>query len=224
MAEKNWAKYIDHTNINPEVTEQDIKKTCQEAKEFGFRGVCVNPKWVKAAAEELKGTNIKLTVLIDPPMGQGSHKDRIVACQKAKQNGASESDVVINVIDVKYERFDKIWDDLKKVCQILPTKVIIGSGFLTDSEIKKASEIVKEAGAICVKTSTFKDPLDHFELLEKARHLRLMRDSAPGLLIKAAGKVRTFEDLKMMVEAGADIIGTSSSAQIMEQAPKKYEE
>ena len=106
----------------------------------------------------------------------------------------------------------------------MPTKVIIGSGFLTDDEIRKASEIVKQAGAICVKTSTFKDPLDHFELLEKARHLKLMRDSAHGLLIKAAGNIRTYDDAKMMIEAGADIIGTSSSVRIMEDASKKHEE
>jgi len=224
MEEKNWAKYIDHTNISPEATSEDIKKTCQETRDYGFRGVCINPEWVKTAGQELEATDIKLTVLIDPPLGEGSHQKRVQACQKAKEDGAKELDIVINVADVKHERYNKVLEDLEEICQILPTKVIIGSGFLTDEEIKKSSEMVKQAGAICVKTSTFKDPLDHFELLEKARHLKLMKESAPGLLIKAAGKIRTFEDLRMMVEAGADIIGTSSSLQIMEQARKKHEE
>lgn len=224
MAEKNWAEYIDHTNINPHATAQDIKKTCQEAKHFGFRGVCVNSEWTKTAANELRGADVILTTLIDPPMGLGLHSERKELCEKAKENGSNEIDIVINVIDIKYGRYDRVLSDLKDICAILPTKVIIGSGFLTDDEIKKASEIVKEAGAICVKTSTFKDPLDHFELLEKARHLKLMRDSAPGLLVKAAGNIRTFDDAKMMIEAGADIIGTSSSVAIVEQAPKKYEE
>lgn len=224
MAEKNWAKYIDHTNINPQASARDIKKTCEEAKHFKFRGVCVNPEWVRTAASELRGADVRLTALIDPPMGLMPHSERIELCEKAKENGANELDVVINVVDIKYGRYDKVLNDLKRICQILPTKVIIASGFLTDSEIKKASEIVKEAGAICVKTSTFKDPLDHFELLEKARHLKLMRDSAPGLLIKAAGNIRIYDDMKMMVEAGADIIGTSSSVAIIDQAPKEHDE
>jgi len=100
----------------------------------------------------------------------------------------------------------------------MPTKVIIGSGYLTDEEIKKASDIVREAGAICVKTATINDPLDSAELPEKAKHVRIMRKSAPGLLIKAAGAIRTLPDLQMMVEAGADIIGTSSGVEIVNQA------
>lgn len=221
---ENIAKVIDHTNINPEAKAEDIKKTCQEAKEYGFRGVCVNPEWVKLVAEELRGTDIIPLVLIDPPVGQSSHEKRVKMCQKAKQDGAQELDIVISVVDVKCERFDKVFQDLKEVCEILPTKVIIGSGYLTDEEITKASELVKKAGAICVKTSTFKDPLDHFELLEKARHLGIMKKAAPGLLIKAAGKIRTLDDLKMMLKAGADIIGTSSSVRIMAEAQKKHEE
>ena len=118
---------------------------------------------------------------------------------------------------MKHEKWDEVLRDLKKISQILPTKVIIGSGYLTDKEIKKASEIVKKAGAICVKTATEKDPLEHRELKEKAYHLKIMREAAPGLLIKAAGKIRTLKDLKIMVKAGADIIGTSSGVEIINE-------
>lgn len=214
------AKTIDHTNIKRGATAEDIKSTCQEAKKYGFRGVCVNPEWVSLAKEELKNTDIKLVVLLDPPMGQSSHEERVAMAKKAVADGADDLDIVINVVDIKYERFDKVLEDLKEICQIGPTKVIIGSGYLTDEEIKRASEITKEAGAVCVKTSTFKDPLDHFELKEKARHLKLMREAAPGLEIKAAGKVRTLADAKMMIEAGADIIGTSSGVEIIKEALK----
>lgn len=214
------ARIIDHTNINLAAKAKDIKKTCKEAKRYGFRGVCVNPKWVKLVKKQLKGTEIKVIILIDPPIGDSPHQERVRACKKAKRNGADELDIVISVPDVKHERWKKVLKELKAICEILPTKVIIGSGFLTDKEIKKASSMVKKAGCACVKTSTAKDPLDRFELKEKARHLKIMKKAAPGLLIKASGKIKTLKDLKMMIRAGADIIGTSSGVKIMREILK----
>jgi len=218
---KNIAKIIDHTNIRKTATKKDIKKTCQEAKKYKFRGVCVNPEWVKFVSEELKDTGIKTVVLIDPPMGLSPHTKRVEIAKQAKKDGADEIDIVMNIIDMKYERYDEILKDLKEICKILPTKVIIGSGYLTDEEIKKASELVKKAGAFCVKTATEKDPLEHIELKEKARHLKIMREGAPGLKIKASGKIRSLKDLEMMVEAGADIVGTSSSVEIMKEYKRR---
>jgi deoxyribose-phosphate aldolase len=233
----NVAKLIDHTNIDPTATAADIKKTCDEAKKYDFRGVDVGTKWVKLVAKELKGTvfhpvksrkagissktklfnRIKVIVLIDPPMGLSSHQARIKMCKKAKADGADELDVVMNIVDLKHERYDKILKDLKAISKILPTKVIIGSGYLTDEEVAKASQIVKKAGAICVKTATEKDPLERREIEEKARHLKIMKKSAPGLLIKASAQIRTIEDVEKMVKAGADIIGTSSGVAIMKK-------
>jgi deoxyribose-phosphate aldolase len=218
---KNIAKIIDHTNINPHAKREDIIKTCQEAKKYDFRGVCVRLEWVKLVAKELKGTGIKTVVLIDPPIGDSPHKKRVKMCKKAKKEGADELDVVMNIVDAKHARWEKILKDLKEICKILPTKVIIGSGYLTDKEIVKASQIVKKAGAICVKTATEKDPLEHRELKEKFFHLRLMRKGAPGLLIKAAGGIRTLKDLKEAIKAGADIVGTSSGVKIMEEILRK---
>ncbi len=214
----NYAKFIDHTNIRRGAKAFDVKKTCQEAKKYGFRGVCVNPQWVKLTKKELKGTNIRVVVLVDPPMGQSSHNKRVAMAKKVKRDGADDLDIVINIVDLKYEKYDKVLKDLKEIAKILPTKVIIGSGYLTDKEVIKASELVKKSGAFCVKTSTFKDPLDHFELKEKAKHLRIMKKSAPGLKIKAAGNIKTLKDLKMMVGAGADIIGTSTGVEIIKEA------
>lgn len=211
-------KIIDQTNIRPESKAKDIIKTCQEAVEYDFRGVCINPQWVKLVKEQLKGTDIKTICLIDAPIGDSLHRKQLRACKKTKRNGADENDVVMSLIDVKHERWDKILKDLKEICQILPTKIIIGSGYLTDEEIQKASGIVKKAGAICVKTATAKDPLENRKLEEKARHLKMMRSAAPGLLIKASGNIKTLKDVKMMVNAGADIIGTSSGVEIMKEA------
>lgn len=212
---KDVAKIIDQTNINRKAKKEDIEKTCLEAKKYGFRGVCVNPEWVQLVKKELEGTGIKVISLIDPPIGDSPHKKRVRMCQKAKKDGADELDVVVSIPDVKHERWDKILKNLKEICKILPTKVIIGSGYLTDEEILKISQIVKKSGAFCVKTATEKDPLEHRELKEKAEHLRLMRKGAPGLLIKASGRVKTIEDIKYMVKAGADIIGTSFGVKIV---------
>jgi deoxyribose-phosphate aldolase len=211
------AKIIDQTNIKKDAQNEDILKTCQEAKKYEFRGVCVRPKWVKLVAKELKGTGIKTIALIDSPIGDSPHQKRVRLCQKAKRDGADELDVVMSIPDAKHGRWEKILKDLKAICKILPTKVIIGSGYLTDEEIIKASQIVKKAGAICVKTATEKDPLEHRELKEKFYHLKLMRKGAPGLLIKASGGIRTLKDLKGAIKAGADIIGTSFGVQIMKE-------
>lgn len=216
----NIAKIIDQTNIKKEAGAGDIKKTCQEAKTYDFRGVCVNPEWVKLVNKELAETEIKVVVLIDPPIGDSPHKKRVQICKKAKKDGADELDVVISIPDVKHGRWDKILKDLKEICKILPTKVIIGSGYLTDEEIKKASEITKKAGAICVKTATSKDPLEHRELKEKFYHLRIMKKSAPGLLIKASGNIKTLKDVQEAISAGANIIGTSYGVEIVKGLKK----
>jgi deoxyribose-phosphate aldolase len=211
------AKIIDHTNIKKDAKKEDILKTCQEAKEYRFRGVCVRPEWVKLVAKELRGTGIKTIALIDSPIGDSPHQKRVQLCQKAKRDGADELDVVMSIPDAKHGRWEKILKDLKAICKILPTKVIIGSGYLTDEEIIKASQVVKKAGAICVKTATEKDPLEHRELKEKFYHLKLMRKGAPGLLIKVSGGIRTLKDLKLAIKAGADIIGTSFGVQIVKE-------
>ncbi|MFA7142050.1 MAG: deoxyribose-phosphate aldolase [Candidatus Paceibacterota bacterium] len=213
-------KYIDHTKIGKAVKKEDILKATKEALHYNFRGVCVNPKWVKLAKKELKDTDIKVVVLIDEPIGDSDSKKRIEASKKAVQDGADELDIVLNIPFVKHEKWDQVLRDLKAICKIQNTKVIIGSGYLTDEEIAKTSQTVKKAGAICVKTATSKDPLENRELEEKARHLKIMRKNAKGLLIKASGNIKTTADALLMIKAGADIIGTSSSVKIMKNYGK----
>jgi len=217
----NISKVIDQTNIRLEATAEDIKKSCAETRKYNFRGLCINPQWVKLVKKELRDTDIKVICLIDPPIGDSSQPKRLEACKKAVRDGADELDVVISVPDVKHERWSKILKELKVICKLSPVKVIIGSGYLIDEEIKKAAEIAKAAGAICVKTATAKDPLENREGEEKARHLRIMKQAAPGLLIKASGNIKTLADLRQMVAAGADIIGTSSGAVMVEEVERE---
>jgi len=212
------AQVIDQTFLKKGSSDEEIKKICLETKEYGFRGLCVFPEHTKISKEFLKDSGVKVTTLIDEPTGASLSEKRLEMAVKAKDDGSDEIDVVMKIDDFKNGKYGEVLNDLKNICRIMPTKVIIGSGYLTDEEIKKASDIVKEAGAICVKTATINDPLDSAELSEKAKHVRIMRESAPGLLIKAAGSIRTLPDLQIMVEAGADIIGTSSGVEIVNQA------
>lgn len=217
---KKTAKIIDHTNVNPKATKKDIKKLCDEVKKYGFGGICVRPEWVSFVKKEIKGFDTKIVVLVDEPIGDSSHEKRLVICEKIKRDGGNHIDIVNSIPDVKHGRWDKVLKDLKLICGVLPTKVIIGSGYLTDEEIVKACQIAKKAGAICVKTATSKDPLEHRELKEKFYHLRLMKKSAPGLLVKASGRIKTLNDLKGAVKAGANIVGTSSGVKIMKEVLK----
>jgi len=214
----NIAKIIDQTYLKKEAGEEEIKKVAEETKSYNFRGLCIFPEHTKITKEILKDTDIKVTTLIDEPTGASPHEKRVEMVKKAKEAGSDEVDVVMKIDAFKNKKYDEVLSDLKEICEILPAKIIIGSGYLTDEEIKKASEMVKTAGAICVKTATVDDPLDRSELPEKAKHVRIMKESAPGLLVKAAGAIRIMADLEMMLEAGADIIGTSSGVEIVSEA------
>ncbi|MDD5145026.1 MAG: deoxyribose-phosphate aldolase [Candidatus Pacebacteria bacterium] len=212
------AKLIDQTFLKKGATKDEVRNVAEESKKYGFRGLCVFPEHTKIVKDILKDSGVKVTTLIDEPTGSSSHEERMSLAENAKKSGSDEIDVVMKIDIFKNGNYEEVLDDLKGICAVLPTKVIIGSGYLTDEEIRKASELVKESGAICVKTATLNDPLDHSELEEKAKHIRLMRESAPGILVKAAGSIRTLSDLEMMVEAGADIIGTSSGVEIVNEA------
>lgn len=217
---KKIAKIIDHTDVNPKACIKDIKKLCDEVKKYGFGGICIRPEWVSFVKKEMKAFDAKIVVLVDEPIGDSPHKKRLVICKKIKRDGGDHIDIVNSIPDVKHGQWSKVLSDLKPICRVLPTKVIIGSGYLTDEEIVKACQIAKKAGAFCVKTATSKDPLEHRELKEKFYHLRLMKKSAPGLLVKASGRIKTLEDLKGAVKAGADIVGTSSGVKIIKEALK----
>ena len=214
----NIPKIIDQTFLKKGASAKEIQGMAQEAKDYSFRGFCIFPEHTKIAKEILKDSDVKVITLVDEPTGASSHEARMEAVKKAWEDGTDEVDVVMKVDDFKNKKYEEVLADLKEICVLGPTKVIIGSGYLTDEEIKKASQIVKEAGAICVKTATLDDPLDTSELGEKAKHVRIMREFSSGLLVKAAGSIRDLTALKMMVVSGADIIGTSSGVEILKES------
>jgi len=214
----NYAKIIDQTFLKKEASEEEIRQVAEETGQYGFRAFCILPVHTQLAKELLKGTGVKVTTLIDEPTGASSHLQRLAMVEQAREAGSDEIELVIKIDDFKNKKYEAVAADLKELCRILPTKVIIGSGYLTDEEIKKASEMVRETGAICVKTATVDDPLDNAELQEKAKHIRIMREAAKGILVKASGAIRNLDDVKVMLASGADIIGTSSGVEIVDES------
>ena len=215
---KNIAQIIDQTFLKKGATKEELSKVIAETKEYNFRALCIYPEQTKLVKEELKDTSIKVTTLIDEPTGASSTAERVALVNQAKEDGSDEIELVMKIDDFKNKKEEEVLADLKELCQILPTKVIIGSGYLTDEEIKKASEMVELAGAISVKTATVGDPLDNLELAEKAKHIRIMRETVKSILVKASGAIRNLADLKLMLASGADIIGTSSGVEIVNEA------
>lgn len=211
----NYAKYIDHTLLKPESTRAQIDKIIEEAREFNFKSVCLNPTHVKYAAGKLKDTEVLVCTVIGFPLGASTTETKMFEVEDAVKNGASELDMVINVGALKDGRYEDVQKDIESVVGAAngkTVKVIIETCLLTDEEIVKASELSKAAGANFVKTSTGfagggATPED----------VKLMKDTVgDDLEVKASGGVRNLEDFNKMLEAGATRIGASAGVQIIQ--------
>lgn len=217
----NYAKYIDHTLLKADATEDAIVTICEEARAYSFASVCVNPTWVKKAAEQLKGTDVKVCTVIGFPLGASTTETKAFETQNAIDNGATEIDMVINIGALRDQKYDLVQKDIEAVVNAtseeIIVKVIIETALLTETEKRTASELAIKAGADFVKTSTgFSTGGATVE------DVKLMRAVVgPKMGVKASGGVRNFEDLQKMIEAGATRIGASSGVQIMQGLQSK---
>ncbi|MCR8853076.1 deoxyribose-phosphate aldolase [Lysinibacillus fusiformis] len=213
--EQNFARMIDHTLLKAEATKEQIEKLCAEAKQFNFASVCVNPTWVKQSSELLKGSEVLVCTVIGFPLGANTPAVKAFEVKDAIANGANEVDMVINIGALKDKNYDLVQADIAAVVEAAKgsalVKVIIESCLLTDEEKVKACELAVAAGADYVKTSTGFSTGG-----ATAADIALMRKTVgPDLGVKASGGVRSLEDMKSMVEAGATRIGASSGVAIM---------
>lgn len=213
--EKNFARMIDHTLLKAEATKEQIEKLCAEAKQFNFASVCVNPTWVKRSSELLQGTDVLVCTVIGFPLGANTPAVKAFEAKDAIANGATEVDMVINIGALKDKNYELVQADIAAVVEAAKdsalVKVIIESCLLTDEEKVKACELAVAAGADYVKTSTGFSTGG-----ATAEDIALMRKTVgPDLGVKASGGVRSLEDMKKMVEAGATRIGASSGVAIM---------
>ena len=209
-----YNKLIDHTLLKQDASPEQIVKLCEEAKEFDFMSVCVNPAYVPLASECLKGSSVKVCTVIGFPLGMNLTKTKVDEAALAIREGAEEIDMVINVGMLKAGHDDYVKEEirlLKEVAGKLVLKVIIETCLLTDEEKVRVCKLAKEAGADFVKTST------GFSTGGATPHdVKLMRETVgPEIGVKASGGVRTHEDLLAMVEAGANRIGTSNGTKII---------
>ena len=208
-------KYIDHTILKPETTKAQILTLCEEAKQFNFASVCVNPTWVATCANELKGTDVKVCTVIGFPLGATFKEVKAYETKLAIENGASEIDMVINVGAAKDQNWELVYEDIKAVVEAangVLVKVIIETCLLTDEEKVKACEMAVKAGAHFVKTSSGFST-GGATAADVALMLQTVGESVG---VKASGGVRTAEDMKVMVEAGANRIGTSGGVSLVQ--------
>ena len=217
--EAGFASLIDHTLLKPEASRDDIRKLCQEAVRFGFASVCINPWNVPLAAELVRGSKVKVCTVIGFPLGATLSQVKIHEAEEAIKLGAQEVDMVINIGAVKSGQDEVVESDIRGVVEVAHRggaicKVIFETSLLTIEEKVRAALASKRAGADFVKTSTGFSTGG--ATAEDVAILRAVVGSEMG--VKASGGVRTFDDLKKMVCAGATRIGASASIKIMEQA------
>jgi deoxyribose-phosphate aldolase len=215
------ARIIDSTNVKATATKGDIEKLCEEAVEHGFGCVCVNPIYVKLAATLLTGSKVKVCSTIGFPFGVTLSEIKALEAVKAVENGAEELDIVINLSALKSGDYEAVKRDIAAVVDVkrlsneIVVKVIIETACLTKEEKVIACRLVKEAGADFVKTST-----GFFGKGASVEDVRLMRQTVGSNFgVKAAGGIRTYTDAVAMIQAGANRIGTSTAAAIIEAAP-----
>jgi len=217
--EASLASLIDHTLLKPEATRGDVSGLCQEARQFGFASVCVNPAWVALAAERLRGSAVRVCTVAGFPLGATTTPAKRAEAAECVKLGAHEVDMVLNVGALRWGDFDTVRLDIAAVAEAVHAggallKVILETALLDDEQKVAGCLLAQAAGADFVKTSTGFGPGG-----ATAYDVELMRFAVGGRLgVKAAGGVRSLEDLKKMVAAGATRIGASASVKIMHEA------
>ena len=208
-------KYIDHTLLKADASQEQIETLIEEAKKYDFASVCVNPTWVSFAAQALKATDVKVCTVIGFPLGANTPELKAFETSDAIQNGANEVDMVINIGALKSRNFDLVERDIRVVVEAAKgtlVKVIIETCLLTDDEKVKACQIAQKAGADFVKTSTGFSTGG-----ATVADVALMRKTVgPDMGVKASGGARSYEDALAFIKAGATRIGASSGVAIME--------
>jgi deoxyribose-phosphate aldolase len=215
MDVRELAARIDHTNLNPDATIRDIERLCEEAKQYGFRAVVVNPIWVPHAVRLLRGTEVRVCAAINFPIGGSTTLAKVVEIRNLKAMGCDDVDFMVNVGYLKsgmLEEFRRDVEEQVRAADGMVTKAILETAVLTEDETVLAARICEEAGVDYVKNSTGwgKGGPATVEVI------RLLRRSvSPKVRVKASGGIRDAKTALALIEAGADLIGTSRGVEIV---------
>jgi deoxyribose-phosphate aldolase len=215
---EKMASFIDHTLLKPDVTKEQIRSLCEEAMNFGFWSVCVNPSYISLASRILRDSQVKVCGVVGFPLGANKPEVKAFEAEKAIKDGANEIDMVINLGALKSGNYEMVKRDIMDVVKKaedaqrnIIVKVIIETGLLSDEEKIFATHLVKESGAHFVKTSTGINTsgatIEDIKLLRKT--------VGPNFGVKASGGIRTYADAIKLIKAGATRIGTSSGSLII---------
>jgi deoxyribose-phosphate aldolase len=210
------AKFFDHTLLSPVARESQIVELCNQAREYGFFAVCVQPYWVSRCQGLLKNSGVKICTVVGFPLGQNTLLTKLFETESALASGAQEIDMVINLSAFKDQRFHEVETEIAqvvKICGSNLTKVIIETSFLSPLEIQQATLLCENAGATFVKTSTgFSSRGASLE------DIQIMRTAiTSNLKIKASGGIQNLETTLKFIAAGAHRIGSSKSVQILNE-------
>ena len=209
---------IDHTLLKPDATSDEIIKLCNEAVEYGFYSVCINPGYVKLAKDKLKGTDVKIATVIGFPLGSTTLEVKAFEARESIKNGADELDMVINIGTLKGKEYDLVEKEIAAVVNEANgkalVKVIIETCLLNKEEKIKACEIAKKANADFVKTSTGFSTGG--ATVEDVQLMRKVVGKSMG--VKASGGIRDYDTAIKMINAGANRIGASASVKIVSSA------
>lgn len=217
---ESFAKYFDHTLLKPNATEDEVRKVIDEAKEYQFASVCINPYWVKLTADELQGTGVTTCTVIGFPLGATTTVSKVAETAQALHDGAQEVDMVINIGELIAGHDEAVKTDIENVARAAHAggaklKVIIETSLLTDDQKVKACQLAVAAGTDFVKTSTGFSTGG-----ANAHDVAIMRATVgPDIGVKASGGIHSLADAQAVIDAGANRIGASASVAIV----KEYE-
>jgi deoxyribose-phosphate aldolase len=204
---------IDHTNLKITANEKDIEKLCEEATVYNFRGVCVNPLWIPFSSEYLKDKEVKIISVCDFPLGSSSTEIRKKETELIIKTGAEEIDLVMQISLLKSKKYKGIEKDIREIVNIahpnVTLKVIIEAPMLSDDEIITATKIAESAGADYIKSGTGTNgpvTINQIKIIKKTTNLP----------IKAAGGIKSTNMAVELLNAGAAILGSSNSIEIVE--------
>ena len=216
---KPFNKYIDHTILKPDASEEKVVQLCKEAREWNFASVCINPCNIALAKNLLEGTDVMVCTVIGFPLGQNTTAIKVAETEDAYALGCDEFDMVINVGKLKDGCADYVRDEIAAVVKAAKgktVKVIIETGLLTDEEKALATRLSCEAGAHFVKTCT-----GFSAGVATVEDIRIMKQNVSGdVQLKASAGVRNYKDALALIEAGADRLGTSAGIAIINEIPK----